>query len=179
MEEKRWKEVRTIIRQLARRKSSREVFGDADIAEVFYWSVVHDRPQGWATFRESWPIHLRRGRRLPSQGTLSRRIATRRIVELFSSPRFRGRPASKASTPSLPRWETVDDQQDFEGSTVGLRVGRWRDGKGLQDPCFTRWKPFHRLMEIVSAVDQREDHGATDDQSDSASRLRCGRRQLR
>lgn len=84
MEEKRWKEVRTIIRQLARRKSSREVFGDADIAEVFYWSVVHDRPQGWASFRESWPIHLRRGRRLPSQGTLSRRIATRRIVELFS-----------------------------------------------------------------------------------------------
>jgi hypothetical protein len=84
MEEKRWKEVRAIIRQVARRKSSREVFGDADIAEVYYWSVVHDRPQGWATFRESWPIHLRRGRKLPSQGTLSRRIATPRIIQLFS-----------------------------------------------------------------------------------------------
>lgn len=83
MEEARWKEVRAIIRQLARRKSSREVFGDGDIAEVYYWSVVHDRPQGWATFRESWPIHLRRGRKLPSQGTLSRRVATPRIIQLF------------------------------------------------------------------------------------------------
>jgi hypothetical protein len=84
MEEKRWKEVRAIIRRLARRKSSREMFGDGDIAEVFYWSVVHDRPQGWATFRESWPIHLRRGRKLPSQGTLSRRVATPRLIQLFS-----------------------------------------------------------------------------------------------
>ena len=84
MEEKRWKEVRAIIRRLARRKSSREAFGDGDIAEVFYWSVVHDRPQGWATLRASWPIHLRRGRKLPSQGTLSRRVATPRIIQLFS-----------------------------------------------------------------------------------------------
>jgi hypothetical protein len=84
MEERRWKEVREIIRRVARRKSSREVFGDGDIAEVYYWSVVHDRPQGWATFRESWPIHLRRGRKLPSQGTLSRRIATPRVIQLFS-----------------------------------------------------------------------------------------------
>lgn len=98
MEEKRWKEVRAIVRRLAHRKSSREVFGDGDIAEVYYWSVVHDRPQGWATFRESWPIHLRRGRRFPSQGTLSRRVATPRIVQLFSrieAEAFRVQPPSR------------------------------------------------------------------------------------
>ncbi len=50
MEEKRWKEVRAIIRQVVRRKSSREVLGDGEIAEMYYWSVFHDRPQGWATF---------------------------------------------------------------------------------------------------------------------------------
>lgn len=83
MEEKRWRQVRMFVRKLARRKSSREDFGDGDIAEVYYWSVIHDRPQGWATFRENWPIHLRRGRKLPSQATLSRRVATRRVIQLF------------------------------------------------------------------------------------------------
>jgi transposase len=84
MEEKRWKAVRAFVRRLAFRKSSREVFGDGDIAEVYYWSVVHDRPQGWATARLNWPIHLRRGRTLPSQATLSRRVATTRVIQLFA-----------------------------------------------------------------------------------------------
>lgn len=82
MEESRWRQVRTIIRRLARRKSTDERYGDADIVEVYYWSVIHDRPQGWATFIENWPIYLRRGRRLPSQGTLSRRLRSRRIITL-------------------------------------------------------------------------------------------------
>ena len=84
MEEIRWKQVRAIIVRRARRKSSREIFGDSDIAEVYYWSVIHDRPQGWATFRENWPIHLRRGRKFPSQGTLSRRVAAPQMTKLFS-----------------------------------------------------------------------------------------------
>lgn len=83
MEESRWKEVRAIIRRLARRKSARESFGDAEIVEVFYWAVIHDRPQGWATQLENWPIHLRRRRRLPSEGTLSRRLRSKRVIELL------------------------------------------------------------------------------------------------
>ena len=83
MEELRWKQVRLIIRQLASRKSTEETFGDADILEVFFWSVIHDRPQGWATFKENWPIHLRRGRQFPSQGTLSRRLRTSRVLKLL------------------------------------------------------------------------------------------------
>ena len=83
MEERRWKEVCAIIRRLARRKSTREDFGDGDIAGVYYWAVIHDRPQGWATARENWPIHQRRGRKLPSQPTLSRRIRTLRMLDLF------------------------------------------------------------------------------------------------
>lgn len=84
MEEKRWKEVCEIIRRLAPRKSSRETFGDGDIAAVYYWSVIHDRPQGWATILGNWPIHLRRRRVLPSQATLSRRIRTPRLLELLA-----------------------------------------------------------------------------------------------
>ena len=61
MEEKRWKEVRAIIRQVARRKSSREVLGDGEIAEMYYWSVVQTGHKVGQRF-ESWPIHLRRGR---------------------------------------------------------------------------------------------------------------------
>lgn len=83
MEELRWKEVRSIIRRLAVRRSTSETYGAAEIVEVFYWSVIHDRPQGWATFKLNWPIHLRRGRRLPSQGTLSRRLKSPGVVKLL------------------------------------------------------------------------------------------------
>jgi hypothetical protein len=83
MEESWWKQVRLIIRRLARRQSTDEDFGDADIVEVFFWSVIHDRPQGWATIKEHWPIHLRRRRKLPSQATLSRRLRTARVLTLL------------------------------------------------------------------------------------------------
>lgn len=83
MEERAWKAVREIIRRHASRKSTREDFADADIVEAFYWAVVHDRPQGWATARENWPIHLRRARRFPSQGTLSRRLRSPRVRALL------------------------------------------------------------------------------------------------
>lgn len=82
MEESRWKQVREIIRRLAQRKSTDQTYGDADIVEVFYWSVIHDRPQGWAACMKNWPIHLRRGRCLPSQATLSRRLRTPWIISL-------------------------------------------------------------------------------------------------
>src|SRR2546423_14155392 len=83
MEESRWKQVHLIVRRLARRKTTHEKFGDADIVEVFYWSVIHDRPQGWATCLKNWPIHLRRGRSLPSQGTLSRRLRSQHVQRLL------------------------------------------------------------------------------------------------
>jgi hypothetical protein len=53
----------------------REDFTDHDIVRVFYWAVIHDRPAAWALQRRHWPTHLRRGLALPSDTTLSRRLA--------------------------------------------------------------------------------------------------------
>lgn len=106
MEEQRWKEVRVIIRRFARRKTSRESFGDADIVEVFYWAVIHDRPQGWATQTENWPIHLRRGRLFPSQGTLSRRLRSKRVIELLEKVEVE---AFHSDPQSAPPFVTIVD----------------------------------------------------------------------
>lgn len=84
MEERRWKEIRVIIRRIARRKSVLEVYSDGDIAEVFYWAVVHDRPLCWATFRRNWSVHLRRQRKFPSVATMSRRLRTARMIKLLT-----------------------------------------------------------------------------------------------
>jgi hypothetical protein len=53
MEERFWKEIRALIRRIATRKLAIEVYSDGDIAELFYWAVVHDRPLYWATIREN------------------------------------------------------------------------------------------------------------------------------
>jgi hypothetical protein len=37
-----------------------EMFSDVEIAKVWFWSVLHDRPVGWACDQQSWPLHERR-----------------------------------------------------------------------------------------------------------------------
>lgn len=83
MEERRWKTIRVIIWRIAKRKSVLEVYSDGDIAEVFYWAVVHDRPLCWATLRGNWSVHLRRQRKFPSVATLSRRLRTAPMIKLL------------------------------------------------------------------------------------------------
>lgn len=51
------------------------VFTDARVVEVYLWAVLHDRPVSWACEPRHWPPH-RRGRRLPSPATMSRRLRT-------------------------------------------------------------------------------------------------------
>ena len=53
----------------------REDFTDHDIVKVYYWAVLHDRPTAWALDRRHWPPPLRRGLALPSDTTMSRRLA--------------------------------------------------------------------------------------------------------
>jgi hypothetical protein len=60
---------------------TRHDYRDCDIAKVFYWAVVHDRPTSWAYSRKNWPIHLRR--KLPSGSTMSRRLRTPSVVGLL------------------------------------------------------------------------------------------------
>ena len=63
----------------------REDFTDHDIVRVWYWAVIHDRPTRWALCPGHWPPHLRRGLRLPSGGTLSKRLRSPRVVALLDA----------------------------------------------------------------------------------------------
>jgi hypothetical protein len=57
-------------------------YQDHEIARIFFWAVVHDRPIAWACSRKNWPIHLRR-RPLPSTSTMSRRLRSPSVVALL------------------------------------------------------------------------------------------------
>lgn len=59
----------------------REWYDDRWVVLVYLWSVLHDRPQGWACNPKSWPQDP--GRRLPSQGHLSRRLRTVGVQQLL------------------------------------------------------------------------------------------------
>src|SRR3974390_2662539 len=48
-------------------------FSDSRVVEVYYWSVICDRPTSWATQKRHWTLHLRK-QPLPSPATMSRRL---------------------------------------------------------------------------------------------------------
>jgi hypothetical protein len=84
MEHQLWKEIIALLAELdKRRPQCRERFCDAVIIGVWYWAVVHDRPVAWACQRRNWPLHLR-GRRLPSNSTMSRRLRRASVRDLLA-----------------------------------------------------------------------------------------------
>ena len=73
MDHQLWSLLQQQLRQLPTRFNPRYTFSDTDIARVFLWAVLHERPTCWACQKTSWPLHERR-RRLPSPGQMSRRL---------------------------------------------------------------------------------------------------------
>ena len=57
------------------------MYDDRWVALVYLWSVLHDRPQGWACDPDHWPDDL--DRPLPSQGHLSRRLRRVGVQQLL------------------------------------------------------------------------------------------------
>ncbi len=85
MEYQLWKAIVAVLTALGKpRKRRADDYTDHDIVGVYYWAVIHDRPQAWACQAKHWPIHLRR-RPLPAPGTLSRRLRTRSVVALLGA----------------------------------------------------------------------------------------------
>ena len=60
-------------------------YTDEDIVKVHYWSVLHDKPSGWACQMKNWPIWRRRRAcgPLPSEATVSRRLRTTSVRQLL------------------------------------------------------------------------------------------------
>jgi hypothetical protein len=85
MEHQLWTAIVTLLATLGKPRKRRTLdYTDHDIVKVYYWAVVHDRPQAWACQKKHWPIHLRR-QSLPAPGTLSRRLRTAQVIALLDA----------------------------------------------------------------------------------------------
>lgn len=85
MEHQLWKAIVAVLTTLGKpRKRRADDYTDHDVVAVYYWAVIHDRPQAWACRATHWPVHLR-GRALPVPGTLSRRLRTPSVVALLDA----------------------------------------------------------------------------------------------
>jgi hypothetical protein len=82
MEHQLWKMIVEWLRRCGKARRPRETFSDVEIAMVFFWAVVNDRPMSWACAQRNWPIHQRRWAK-PSQSRLSRRLRTSSVRELL------------------------------------------------------------------------------------------------
>lgn len=85
MEHQLWKEIVACLRAVDKsRPRAKETYTDARVIEVYFWAVVHDRPNSWACCKENWPIHLRK-QKLPSDSCLSRRLRSARVRKLLAA----------------------------------------------------------------------------------------------
>jgi DDE family transposase len=86
MEHQLWEAIVALLAEFGKpRFDPRQDFTDHDIVRVWYWAVVHDRPTCWALCPAHWPPHLRRGLRLPSGGTMSKRLRSPSVVALLDA----------------------------------------------------------------------------------------------
>jgi hypothetical protein len=83
MEHQLWKAIVAALASLGKPRKRRACdFTDRDIVAVYYWAVIHDRPQAWACRPGHWPAH-RRKRPPPCPGTLSRRLRPASVLALL------------------------------------------------------------------------------------------------
>ena len=89
MEHQLWKAIVAVLAARDKRpKPGRCQFSDERIVQVYYWAVVHDRPNAWACQPANWPAPLR-GRPLPSPSRLSRRLRSKSAAALLDAPERR------------------------------------------------------------------------------------------
>lgn len=81
MERELWEALCHLAGRLYNRLS-RCRYGDDVICGVYWWAVVHDRPMSWACEASHWPESWHP--RLPSQPTMSRRLRSGAVEQLFA-----------------------------------------------------------------------------------------------
>jgi IS5 family transposase len=84
MEYQLWLSILAVLASFDKVRTPHCDFADDKIVSIFYWSVIHDRPIRWACQSRNWPLHLR-GRPLPSESTMSRRLRSRSVLRLLST----------------------------------------------------------------------------------------------
>jgi hypothetical protein len=83
MERELWKALYCLAKQLDR-PWGRWRYSTAEIAAVYFWAVLHERPTNWAINPQEWPDDLRPVW-LPPQSTLSRRLRQTETVDLMTA----------------------------------------------------------------------------------------------
>jgi hypothetical protein len=85
MEHQLWKAIVAVLLELGKpRFDPHAEFTDVDIVKIYYWAVIHDRPTTWALQPKNWAMHLRRGLKLPSDSTMSRRLRSATVRALLT-----------------------------------------------------------------------------------------------
>jgi IS5 family transposase len=86
MEARLYRQLYDLVWSVAHPPRKRVRFGDRIIVLVYLWSVLHDRPVGWACEPENWRLGRARGPgpdfELPSQSTMSDRLRTTGVQQL-------------------------------------------------------------------------------------------------
>jgi hypothetical protein len=121
------------------------VFQDVDIAAVWFWAVIHDRPVSWAVQRRHWPL-WHRGE-LPSNSTMSRRLKTRSVRALLEALERRltapARPGLfwKLDGKPLPIGGCSRDRQAGYGRAAGTKAKGYKLHAILgADGCIAAWR---------------------------------------
>ena len=82
MEHQLWKAIVEWLLRCGKPRRPRDTFSDAEIAKIFFWAALHDRPMSWACEQTNWPLHERRWAK-PSQSRLSRRLRSKSVCQLL------------------------------------------------------------------------------------------------
>ena len=82
MEHELWLSLERRLAQLSTPFRPHCTFQDRDIARVFHWAALHDRPTCWACDKRNWPLYARK-KPLPSPSVMSRRLRSPSVLDLL------------------------------------------------------------------------------------------------
>jgi Transposase DDE domain len=146
MEGELWRQVYALAKRLGKSAGVvRGTFTNVQIAAVYLWSVLHDRPMNWACERQNWRGYCPM-KRLPSPATISRRLRSlgvQKLLCMMEKELITRRPASWCrfiDGKPLPISGHSQDSDAGYGRTTGGKAKGYRF-HGVFDPSqgFVAW----------------------------------------
>jgi hypothetical protein len=168
MEGELWRQVYALAKRLGKGSGVvRGTFLDFEIVGVYMWSVLHDRPVGWACRRGNWHGHCPM-KQLPSSSTMSRRLRSddaQRLLCALEKELLHQRPASWCrfiDGKPLPVSGNSEDRDAGYGRAAGGKTRGYRfHGVFDESQGFVAWtiKPLNVneskvAHELVNPLDQ-------------------------
>jgi len=143
MERELFGRVKAELDALGPHRRGRNLFSDAVIVLVYFWSVINDRPVCWACHHANWRAGLR-PRRLPSQSRMSRRlrsVGVRRLIDTLEERVLRGGRAQPLAC-------AVDGKPLPVGTYSHDRQARWGRGAGV----WAKGYKLHLMLSLCGTI---------------------------